>query len=367
MMMVLIALLQSTQDADTGSRIRFVDHHGLEASLQSLILLEVLLILVQSGGTYAPQFTSGQCRLQYVGSIHGPFAFSCSHQCVNLIDEEDDASLALGHLVDHALESFLKFSLVLGSSHQCAHIQAIELLVAEVLGNISPQDSVCQTFHDGRLTCTGFAYEDGVVLGASGQNLQHAAYLIVTSDDRIQFACSGLVHQIACIFVQALISILAGLAGDLLSSAQFVDGLLQLLLCESHVLEHLASRALYIGNGHEQMFHGHILVTSLLCQVFGLLQHLRGLLTEVRLSSLHLGQATYLCVHGLLHGGGVESQLLEDESGDLFGSLQDTAEQVLRLNGLLSLSLCALDGFLHGLLSLDGVFVHVHVLSPFLF
>ena len=83
------------------------------------------------------------------------------------------------------------------------------------------------------------------------------------------------------------------------------------------------------------------------------------------MASLHLGQTAYLCIHGLLHRGGVHSQLLEDEPCDLLGHLHHAAQQMLRLNGLLPLALYALESFLHCLLGFDGVFVHVHILSPF--
>ena len=274
MVMVLVALLQTSEDAYAGGSVRFVHHHSLESSLQSLILFEVLLVLVQCGGTYAAQFTSCQSRLQYVGSIHGTFALSGTHQCVYLIDEEDDAAFALGHLVDHALEPLLEFALVLGSSHQSTHIEAVELFVLQVLGHIATQYPVSQTLYDGCLTSTWFAYQYRVVLGTTRQNLQHTPYLLVTSYHGIQFACPCFIHQVTCIFAQTLVGVFARLAGHLLSASQFAHCLLEIVLGESHILENLAGSAIHFGNGHEQMLHRYILVTSLLCQVFGFLQHL---------------------------------------------------------------------------------------------
>ena len=85
--MVLVALLQTTQDADAGQTVGLVHHNGLEPTLQCLIHLKVLLVLIQCSGAYAAQFSSCQGRLQDVGSIHGALALACAHQRVYLIYE----------------------------------------------------------------------------------------------------------------------------------------------------------------------------------------------------------------------------------------------------------------------------------------
>ena len=135
--MVLVALLQASQDRDAIQRARFIYHDDLESALQGLILLEILLILIQRGGTDAAQFTTCQCRLQDVGRIHGAFALTSSHQCVNLIDEEDDIAFGFLHLVDDRLQTFLKLALVLGAGYQGTHVERIDLLVLQVLWHVT--------------------------------------------------------------------------------------------------------------------------------------------------------------------------------------------------------------------------------------
>ena len=157
-MVVLVTLLQSAQDADGTQFIRLIHHHGLETAFQRLVFLEILLVFVEGGGTDGAQFASCQGRFQDVGGIHGTFASAGTHQRVDLVDEEDDASIALGHLVDDTLETLLKFTFVFGASHKCTHVEAVELLVLEVLGHVASHDTFGQSFHDGGLARAWLTY-----------------------------------------------------------------------------------------------------------------------------------------------------------------------------------------------------------------
>ena len=55
LMVVLVTLLQTTQDGDCALLVGFVDHYNLETTLQCLVFLKVLLILVEGGGADAAQ------------------------------------------------------------------------------------------------------------------------------------------------------------------------------------------------------------------------------------------------------------------------------------------------------------------------
>ena len=122
-MVVLITFLQATKYRDGRKLVRFVDHNGLETTLKSLILLEVFLILVECSCTNAAKLATCKCRLKDVGSVHCSLATACTHKSVNLVDEEDDATVGIGNFLDDAFESLLKLALVLGTSHKRTHIQ----------------------------------------------------------------------------------------------------------------------------------------------------------------------------------------------------------------------------------------------------
>ena len=58
MMMVLVAFFQSTQDRDCAQVIRLIHLHDLETAFQSLILLEIFLVFVESRSTDRPQLAT---------------------------------------------------------------------------------------------------------------------------------------------------------------------------------------------------------------------------------------------------------------------------------------------------------------------
>ena len=166
LVVVLIALLQTAQDADGTQLVGLVHHHRLETTLQRLVLLKVFLVFVERGGADGTELAAGQGRFQNVGGIHGALAGTGSHQRVYLIDEEDDAAVGLHHLIDDALEPLFKLAFVLGAGNELAHVERIDLLVAQVLGHVAAYDSLRQAFHDGGLAGARLADEHGVVLGS---------------------------------------------------------------------------------------------------------------------------------------------------------------------------------------------------------
>ena len=87
-MMCLIFFPQSAQDGDRISPVRLIDHDNLKTALQSLVSLEILLILIKRGGSYGPKFTPGECRLQYIGGIHCSLSFAGSYQGMYLVNKQ---------------------------------------------------------------------------------------------------------------------------------------------------------------------------------------------------------------------------------------------------------------------------------------
>ena len=167
LVMVLVSLLQTSQYGDGAQLVRLVHHHRLEPSLQRLVLLKVFLVFVQRRGAYGTQLATSQRRLQDVGSIHRTLAAAGTHQRVYLVDEQYDVAVALGHLLDYALQSLLELTLVFSSSHQLSHVERVELLVLQVLRHVAPDDTSSQALHDGSLTRTRLANQYRVVLRPS--------------------------------------------------------------------------------------------------------------------------------------------------------------------------------------------------------
>ena len=125
---ILVALLEAAQNGDGGHLVGFVDHDLLKATFQGLVLLEVLLVLVESGGADGAKLAAGQGRLEDVGGVHGALALSGAHQGVDLVDEEDNLAVGGGDLLDNGLEALLELALILGTGHQGAHVETVDLL-----------------------------------------------------------------------------------------------------------------------------------------------------------------------------------------------------------------------------------------------
>ena len=70
LVVVLVFFLQSTQDGNRLRGSRLVHHYHLETTLQSLVLLKILAVLLDSRRTYGPKLSTGQGRLQDIGSVH---------------------------------------------------------------------------------------------------------------------------------------------------------------------------------------------------------------------------------------------------------------------------------------------------------
>ncbi len=238
LVMVFVTLFQSAQNADGTQFVGFVYHHRLKTSFQGFVFLEILLIFVECRGTYRAQFSACQCRFEDVGRVHGALSAAGTYKCVNLVDEQYYASFGLCHLVDYALQPFLKFAFIFRSGHQCTHVERIQLLVFQVLRHVATNDAFGQSLYDGCLSCSRFTYQYRVVLCAARQNLQHAAYLVVAAYHRVELSGACQFHHVLGIFRQRLIVVVGALRLNFSSLPQFVDGGEHVLFCHSSIFHY---------------------------------------------------------------------------------------------------------------------------------
>ena len=302
-MMVLVTFLDTTEDTDGIYLVRFVDHDGLESTLQCLILFEVLLILVEGSGTDGSQFATCQGRFQNVGSIHGALATASAYQGMDFINEEDNLTVGIGYLLDDALESFLKFTLVFCTSHQCTHVERIELLVLQIFRHIATNDTLCKSLYDSGFTSTWFTDKDRVVLSSTRENLKYSANLFVTTDYWVEFAASGLFNQILGVFFETLIVLVSTLTLNVLSLSEGLNSSCQILLVGTSILQDAGCCRITFENGKEDWFHADEFVAHLLGDVLGIDKNLIGVAREIWLpGTLHTRQMLHLLLqeHGNL-------------------------------------------------------------------
>ena len=127
----LVPLLEPAEDGDGVGDRRLVDHHRLKAPLQRRVLLDVLAVLVQGGRADAAQLAAGERRLEHVAGIHGALGGAGTHDGVQLVDEEDDAAVGGGDLLEHRLEPILELAAVLGARDHRAEVEGHQPPVAE--------------------------------------------------------------------------------------------------------------------------------------------------------------------------------------------------------------------------------------------
>ena len=88
----LVAVAQALQDLHGVGEGRFADLDGLEAALESGVLLQVLAVLVQRGGADGLQLAPGQHRLEDAGGVDRAHGGTRTDEGVDLVDEQDDVS-----------------------------------------------------------------------------------------------------------------------------------------------------------------------------------------------------------------------------------------------------------------------------------
>lgn len=110
-MVGLVPVAQTLEDLDRvgEGRLRHLDR--LEAALEGRVLLEVLAVLVQRGGTDGLELTAGQHRLQDRSGVDGALGGTRTDQRVQLVDEQDDVA-AGADLLEDLLQALLEVTAV---------------------------------------------------------------------------------------------------------------------------------------------------------------------------------------------------------------------------------------------------------------
>ena len=367
----LIPLLQAAQDGDAVLDGGLIHQHRLETALQGRVLLDILAVLVQGGGADAVELAPGQHGLEQVAGVHAALGLPRANDGVHLIDEQDDAAVALFDLIEHRLEPLLEFAAVLGPGDQGAHVQGEDGAVLQGVGHIALDDPLGQALGDGRLAHAGLTDEDRVVLGLPGQDADHVPDLAVTPDDRVKLVFPGPFHQVGAVFLQGVVGVLRIVAGHPAGAADFRQGREELFPGDVHVPEDLFHRRVRVGDqGQEQVLHGDVLVLHAAHLLGGAVQglvHIRG---HVELAFLPAGKAHLRQrVQGLLGTGthilGRAPHLFDHLGDQPLVVLQEGREKVdlfqLLVAPLQRQGLGPLDG-LHALL---GVCILAHGITSF--
>ncbi len=221
--MQLVFLFQSAQDRDGVLDRRLRNEHGLEASRQRRVLLNMLAIFVERGGAHAMQLAARERGLQQVRRVHRAVGLARADQGVHLVDEEDDLALRRLDLREHGLQPLLELAAIFGARNQRAHVEREHLLVLEALRHVARDDAMREPLDDGRLADARLADQHRIVLGAPRQHLDGAPDLLVAPDDGIELALGRGFCEIARIALERIVALLGRCAIRGAAFAQIVD------------------------------------------------------------------------------------------------------------------------------------------------
>ncbi len=267
-----VLFLQPAQDRDGVFHARLAHEHLLEAALQRGILLDVLAVLVQGGGTHAVQLATRQRRLEHVARVHRAIGLARADHGVQFVDEQNDLAFALGQVIQHALQALFELTAELGTGDQRAHVQRQHALAAQALGHFVVDDALGQPFHDGGLAHARFADQHRVVLGAALQDLDGAADFLVAPDHRVQLAALGARGQVDGVLLQRLALFFGIFRLHAFATTNLVDGRVDLVLVGTGSAQRHAQRAAIVERGQHEPLAGDERIAMLLGQFVGLVE-----------------------------------------------------------------------------------------------
>ena len=259
-----VLFLQATQNGDGVFHGRLAHEHRLETALKCGIFLDVFAILVERGRTDGMQFAARQCGLEHVARVHGRIARGTSaHDGMQLVDEQNDAAIALLHFAQNRLQTILELAAVLRARNHSAQVKRDNIVVFQARRHVARNDSLGQALDDCRFTNARFANKHRVVLRAARKHLNGAADLVRAADDRIELALARLLSEVLAVLVQCIKLGFALLVGHAGVAAKVIVGLFDVFARHACAVEDFARLALVFGEGNEQMLTRRIGVAHL--------------------------------------------------------------------------------------------------------
>ena len=200
-MVRLVPVAQTLEDLDGVRQRRLGDLDRLEPPLQGRVLLDVLAVLVERGGTDRLQLAAGQHRLEDAGGVDRALGGTRTHQGVDLVDEQDDVA-AGADLLEDLLQPLLEVTAVAAAGDQGAEVEGVQLLVLQGLRHLAADDRLGQALDHGGLADTGLTDQHRVVLGAPGEHLHDALDLLLAPDHRVELSFARLLGEVAAELVE---------------------------------------------------------------------------------------------------------------------------------------------------------------------
>ena len=184
-MVLFVARAQGTQDGKCLFLVGFSHLHALKAPLERRVLLDIAPVLRERRRADDADLSAPERGLQDVRRVHRSLGAARADDGVQLVDEQNDVSLA-PHLVEQSADALFKFAAVLRSRHHARKVERQNALVKERIGYVSLADPLGKALHDRRLANARLADEHGVVLRAAREDADGARDLLLSPDDGVE-------------------------------------------------------------------------------------------------------------------------------------------------------------------------------------
>ncbi len=328
-MVDLVAFLQAAQDGHGVLEGGLADVDRLKAPFEGLVTFDVG-VLRQGGRADHAQLPAGEHWLQHVAGVHGPLGLAGADDGVQLVDEADQLPVAGLDLGQHRLQPLLELAAVLGPGDHGAEVQGDDALVLQPLGDVAGDDALGQPLHDRGLADAGLADQHRVVLGATGQDLDDAADLLVPADDRVELAVGGQAGQVLGVLLQRLIGRFGRGGGDPLVAADGLHRGQEGVALDAGVAQGPPDRVVGGGQGPQQVLGGGVLIAQPLGTLLGVLDHGLKPLPDRGVGagpSGGRGGGDLVLGHGAQHRGR-DAQAGEDRGDRTVGLVAERQQQV---------------------------------------
>ena len=125
----------------------------LEPTAESLVLLNLVLVLVVGGGADDFQLTTADIWLEDVGRVHRAFGGTCADDGVKLINEKNHI-LVRHDLLDGVLQTLLELATKLRACDHGSEVECVDGLADKGLRDVIVGDFQRKSFNDSRFSTT---------------------------------------------------------------------------------------------------------------------------------------------------------------------------------------------------------------------
>ena len=254
---------------------------------------------------------------------------------MHLVDKGDDLAFGFLDFFEHGLEAFLELSTVFSARNHGPKVKADQGFTTQGFGDVAGDHALSQPFDHSGFTDAGFTNKHGVVLGAPGKHLHHAANFGVSANHGVELAFAGERCQVGSVLFKGLEGAFGvrGIHGAV--SSYLGNGLFDNFGSCAQVFKRASGIAIAACDAQQQHFGGDVGVTEFLSVGLRTLNSGEGAAAEVCV--LHrcarcLRQLLNLCGCGFRNGINVEPCGLENRYGNAFSLIHQCFEDVRRFD-----------------------------------